>query len=110
MVQNKVTQGNKFAFTDRNIEVMIEIFFILLEIRKVLVIVTDGYSNGISVDRPAQQLKNSGVIIFSVGIGPGVSLPELRVMASKPVDQHIFTVKNFAELDGLGRTNVSFNL
>ena len=64
-------------------------------------IVTDGQSQGIKVDGPAQQLKNSGVIIFSVGIGPGVFLRELRVMASKPVDQHVFTLKNFAELEGL---------
>ena len=64
-------------------------------------IVTDGSSNGISVDRPAQQLKNFGVIIFSVGIGPGVFLRELRVMASKQVDQHVFILKNFTELEGL---------
>ena len=64
-------------------------------------IVTDGHSNGISVDRPAQQLKNSGVIIFSVGIGPAVSLSELRAMASKPVDEHIFTLKSFVALEGL---------
>ena len=64
-------------------------------------IVTDGHSNGIKVDGPAQQLKNSGVIILSVGIGPWVSVSELRVMASKPVDQHVFTRANFSELEGL---------
>ena len=64
-------------------------------------IVTDGRSNGIKVDGPAQQLKNSGVIIFSVGIGNRVSLSELRVMASKPVDQHVFTLNYLTELEGL---------
>ena len=53
------------------------------------------------VPRPARQLKNSGVMLFSVGIGAGISLPELQVMASKPVDQHVFTLKKYTELEGL---------
>ena len=61
---------------------------------------TDGYSNG-QVSGPARKLKNSGVVIFSVGIGQSVSLRELRVMASDPVNQHVITLSNFTELEHL---------
>ena len=61
---------------------------------------TDGYSYG-QVSGPARKLKNSGVVIFSVGIGQSVSLRELRVMASDPVNQHVITLGNFTELEHL---------
>ena len=108
MVQNKVTQATdlplQMEMLKNNIltNVINLMFFILLEIRKVLVILTASYSSGgISVEEPAQQLKSSGVIIFSVGIGQNVSRSELRAMASRPVDQYIITLNNFTQLEGL---------
>lgn len=64
-------------------------------------ILTDGGSNTRQVWRPAQNLKNSGVVIFSVGIGSSLSMHELRVMASQPADQHVITLNNFSELERL---------
>lgn len=61
-------------------------------------ILTDGRSNSGQVEEPARQLKNSGVVIFSVGIGYGISLLELRAMASYPVNQHVITLSNFSQL------------
>ena len=66
-----------------------------------MVILTDGHSNTGYVSGPARQLKNSGVVIFSVGIGQSLSLYELRVMASDPVNQHVITLSNFTELEHL---------
>ena len=76
-------------------------FFVFLEIKKVLVILTDGRSNTGQVSGPARQLRNSGVVIFSVGIGHTFSMQELRVMASDPVDQHVVALRNFTELEYL---------
>ena len=64
-------------------------------------ILTDGRSNTGHVSGPARQLKNSGVVIFSVGIGQSVSQQELRVMASNPADQHVIMLGNFTELESL---------
>ncbi len=61
-------------------------------------ILTDGRSNSGQVSGPARQLKNSGVVIFSVGIGQSLSMQELRVMASDPVNQHVLTLENFSQL------------
>ena len=74
--------------------------FICLDARKVLIVLTDGQSSG-NVDQPAQQLKNIGVIIFSVGVGSGIRQSELETMASAPVDEHVFTLKNFNEFSTL---------
>ena len=65
-------------------------------------VLTDGRSNTGQVSGPARQLKNSGVVIFSVGIGEsGLSMHELQVMASDPVDQHVITLSNFSQLPWL---------
>ena len=69
-----------------------------LEFKKVLVILTDGHSNSGQVNGPALQLKNSGVVIFSVGIGNSLSMYELQVMASDPANQHVITLGNFSQL------------
>ena len=74
---------------------------IFLEFKKVLVILTDGKSNRGQVSGPARQLKNSGVVIFSVGIGQSLSMQELRDMASDPVNQHVITLGNFFQLSRL---------
>ena len=85
----------------QNIRTILELTFIFLEIKKVLLILTDGRSNTGQVSRPAKQLKNPGVEIFSVGIGQNLSIQKLRVMASEPVDQHVIAVENLAELEHL---------
>lgn len=64
-------------------------------------ILTDGQSNTGQVSGPARQLKNSGVVIFSVGIGQKLSMHELQVMASDPVDQHVIALRNFSQLESL---------
>ena len=75
----------------------------ILEFKKVLIILTDGRSNTGQVSGPSRQLKNSGVVIFSVGIGQSLSMHELREMASEPVDQHLITLNNFTKLASLSK-------
>ena len=65
-----------------------------------LVILTDGNSNTGQVWLPAQQLKNLGIVIFSVGIG-SVSRYELQLMASDPASEHVITLSNFTHLTWL---------
>ena len=85
---------NKLSTTKNN-------FCLFLALKKVLVVLTDGYSNTGQVSGPALQLKNSGVVIFSVGIGNSLSMHELREMASDPADQHVITLNSFSQLDHL---------
>ena len=62
---------------------------------------TDGKSKTGQISRPAEQLRNSGVEIFSVGIGQSFSIQELQAMASEPVNQHVITLGTFTEFERL---------
>ncbi|XP_028413546.1 ZP domain-containing protein-like [Dendronephthya gigantea] len=74
----------------------------LSDARKVLIVLTDGQSSG-SVDQPAQNLKNIGVNIFSVGVGSGIDQSELETMGSAPADEHVYMLSNFNEFSTLAK-------
>lgn len=74
--------------------------FRVLEFKKVLVILTDGQSEG-NVNNPARLLKNSGIVIFSVGIGLSVNKQELEDMASDPPEEHVVMLNSFTQLSKL---------
>ena len=63
-------------------------------------ILTDGRSDG-NVNNPARQLKNSGIVIFSVGIGLSVNKQELEDMASDPPEEHVVMLNSFTQLSKL---------
>ena len=67
------------------------------EAKRVLIVLTDGPSRD-SVTQPAQKLKNDGVIIYSIGVGSGISRSELITMASLPSNEHVVELNNFGEL------------
>ena len=67
-------------------------------IPKVLVLLTDGHSNGREVFNPANELRNAGVSIFSIGVGSSVSEKELKDIASDPDDDYVFRLSTFNEL------------
>lgn len=69
-------------------------------ISKIAVVITDGQSNSRSetLDE-ASRLRNSGVIIFSVGVGSGVDRSELEGMTSKST--YVFDVVAFNALDSI---------
>lgn len=40
-------------------------------------------------------MKEAGIEIFTIGIGPDVNTDELKEMASEPLNEHMFHVDNF---------------
>ena len=62
-----------------------------------VLVLTDGKSSD-SVDEPAQKLRDSGVTIYSVGIGNNFEVDELNAMATHPDSDHVFT----ADFDAMG--------
>lgn len=69
-------------------------------VSKIAVVITDGKSNSRSETlAEAGKLRNSGVIIFSVGVGDGVDRSELSGMASK--SSYVFDVASFSALDSI---------
>jgi hypothetical protein len=73
-------------------------FIFLPGIPKVLLLLTDGYSNGINPLNPASAVRNLGVNIFSIGVGKSVSSSELNGIASDPDKDYVFRLDNFNEL------------
>lgn len=69
---------------------------------KVIILITDGYSNGGDPRPVAAALRERGVEIFTLGIWQG-NIRELHDMASHPKDQHCYLVHNFAEFEALAR-------
>lgn len=59
-------------------------------------VITDGKSQD-KINDPAQKLRDSGVTIFSIGIGKNYDLDELKQMATDPDSRHTFK----AEFDAL---------
>ena len=59
-------------------------------IPKVLVLLTDGRSQGDAVGPPAGDLKRSGISIFSIGVGSGISVQQLKDIASDPDSEYVF--------------------
>ncbi|XP_032832302.2 collagen alpha-3(VI) chain-like [Petromyzon marinus] len=72
---------------------------------KILVLVTDGEAND-KVKDPSDEVKSSGIVLFSVGVGKA-DRKELALMASPPVDKHMFHATNFAGLDSIITTLTS---
>ncbi|KAJ7385794.1 Cartilage matrix protein [Desmophyllum pertusum] len=66
---------------------------------RVLVVVTDGWSSD-DVAKPSEELKMSGVIILSVGLGTHYNKAQLNVMASYPKEDHVFTV-DFSQMSSI---------
>ena len=68
-------------------------------IPNIAVIITDGVSAD-NVNAPAQQLRDSGCTVFSVGVGDAYDMEQLREMATDPDAQHVFKAK-FEDLDSI---------
>ena len=64
---------------------------------------TDGASTGgeKSLRVPLENLKQSNVNIFTIGIGRNINKRELEMMATAPVKEHVFYVATMQELQTL---------
>ena len=65
-------------------------------------LITDGYSNGGDPRPLAEDLRNKGVNIFTIGIGNG-NPDELQKMATEPSDEHCYILEDFEEFGALAR-------
>ncbi|CRL07619.1 CLUMA_CG020584, isoform A [Clunio marinus] len=70
--------------------------------KKVLILITDGFSNGKNPIPIAQELKMSGVMIFTVGISSG-NYDELRSLSSKPINNYNYMLSSFSLFESLAR-------
>ena len=70
---------------------------------QVLIVVTDGYTtSGIaSLRAPTKRLKDSSVNIISIGVGAKVNKAELELMATTPINSHVFYVNQMDQLKDL---------
>ena len=63
------------------------------------IIITDGKSNHPDQTKAqAEAARKAGITLFSVGVGSGISRPELNEMATDPDSSHVFTVDDFSKL------------
>ena len=65
-------------------------------VANIALVITDGKSQD-DIAGPSQKLRDSGVIVFGVGIGKNYDIKELQEMATDPDSQHVFK----AEFDAL---------
>ena len=49
------------------------------------------------VSGPAERLKNSGVVVFALGTGQDVSLPELYTIASEPKQKYVAQLTDLSQ-------------
>eukprot|EP00062_Callorhinchus_milii_P011610 gi/632957754/ref/XP_007894658.1/ PREDICTED: integrin alpha-E-like [Callorhinchus milii] len=75
--------------------------------KKFIVVVTDGeiYRDPLDISDVVNSLKMNNVERFAIGVGDATKKPkpveELKLIASDPDDKHLFSVDNYAALDGL---------
>lgn len=74
---------------------------------KVVMVLTDGQSQD-DVEDPAEELRDEGATIISLGVGCCYDDKELKEMASDPVEQHVFEVSFSAlsEIKGVVREQI----
>ncbi|XP_041941505.1 integrin alpha-M-like isoform X1 [Alosa sapidissima] len=72
--------------------------------KRVLLVITDGASNGHeSLQGATNKAHRSNIICYAIGVG-GYKKSELDMIASEPKAKHVFTVSDFNALDGLKAT------
>uniref|UniRef100_A0A4W3GTY5 VWFA domain-containing protein n=1 Tax=Callorhinchus milii TaxID=7868 RepID=A0A4W3GTY5_CALMI len=71
-------------------------------IPRVAVIVTDGRPQD-GVIKVAARARKAGIEIYSVGVG-SADVKSLRAMASPPLQDHVFTLKNFKLIEQFDKT------
>ena len=73
---------------------------------QMLLLLTDGMSQSGShkLSHAATLLKNNYVNIISIGVGPKIRRSELELIASRPINQHVFKVKDASALKEIVNT------
>lgn len=68
----------------------------------IAIVVTDGKSSSSSATAAeAKKLRDAGVTVLAIGVGSGISKPELNSIATDPDSTHVFAADNFDALKSL---------
>lgn len=70
--------------------------------KKIICLITDGFSNGQNPLPIAEKLKNDNVTIITFGIQTG-NYAELHQLSSEPGEEHSFLLDSFAQFESLAR-------
>nr|XP_056713047.1 collagen alpha-6(VI) chain-like [Euleptes europaea] len=68
---------------------------------QIAVVITDGQAQD-NIREPAEAVKNAGITLYAVGIKDAV-LSELQEIASDPDELHVYSVVDFAALQGISQ-------
>ncbi|XP_017569855.2 collagen alpha-6(VI) chain isoform X1 [Pygocentrus nattereri] len=68
-------------------------------VTQIAVVITDGQSQD-NVEVHAQELKRQGIILYAIGI-KDADMDQLKEIATKPHDKHIYSVSDFTALQGI---------
>ncbi|XP_054846903.1 collagen alpha-4(VI) chain-like [Eublepharis macularius] len=68
---------------------------------QIAVVITDGQAQD-NIREPAEAVKNAGITLYAVGIKDAV-LSELQEIASDPDEMHVYSVVDFAALQGISQ-------
>ncbi|XP_045479696.1 sushi, von Willebrand factor type A, EGF and pentraxin domain-containing protein 1-like [Harmonia axyridis] len=77
--------------------------------KKVIFLITDGFSNGGDPVPVAEELKKQGITIFTIGIRNG-NYEELYKLSSKPGEIHSYLLDSFEEFESLARRALHVDL
>uniref|UniRef100_UPI0037E74C95 collagen alpha-6(VI) chain isoform X2 n=1 Tax=Semicossyphus pulcher TaxID=241346 RepID=UPI0037E74C95 len=72
------------------------------KVPQIAVVITDGKSQD-NVEAHAQNLKRKGIVLYAIGI-KDADEDELKEIANKPHSQHVYSVSDFAALQGISQS------
>lgn len=70
-------------------------------IPQIAVVITDGKSQD-DVDSHALRLRRKGIVLYAIGI-KDADVEQLKEIANEPHSQHVYSVSNFAALQGISQ-------
>ncbi|KAK2902792.1 hypothetical protein Q8A67_007505 [Cirrhinus molitorella] len=73
-----------------------------INVPQIVVVVTDGDSAD-DITEPARKLRQNGIIIFAIGVGP-TNMTELKAIANSPPERFVINIDNYQALQGLTTT------
>lgn len=72
------------------------------KVPQIAVVITDGKSQD-EVRSHADNLKRKGIVLYAIGI-KDADEDELKEIANKPLNQHVYSVSDFAALQGISQS------
>ncbi|XP_036446136.1 LOW QUALITY PROTEIN: collagen alpha-6(VI) chain [Colossoma macropomum] len=70
-------------------------------VTQIAVVITDGQSQD-NVEAHAQEMKRRGIVLYAIGI-KDADMEQLKEIATKPHDKHIYSVSDFTALQGISQ-------